>query len=98
MTKQLRTKKLLLILLTIVALVSCKQKIEEPEVDNLLLKEWTGPYGGVPAFDQMKVEDVKSAMIRGMELNLKDIDAIANRTDAPTFENTIENMERSGEE
>ena len=98
MTKHLRTKKLLLILLTIVALVSCKQKIEEPEVDNLLLKEWTGPYGGVPAFDQMKVEDVKSAMIQGMELNLKDIDAIANKTDAPTFENTIEDMERSGEE
>jgi len=98
MTKHLRTKKLLLILLTIVALVSCKQKIEEPEVDNLLLKEWTGPYGGVPAFDQMKVEDVKSAMIQGMELNLKDIDAIANNTDAPTFENTIEEMERAGEE
>jgi peptidyl-dipeptidase Dcp len=98
MTKHLRTKQLLLLLLAIVVLVSCKQETEEPMVDNILLKEWTGPYGGVPAFDQMKVEDVKAAMLQGMELNLKDIDAITNNTDAPTFENTIEEMERSGEE
>jgi len=98
MTKHLRTKQLLLLLFAIVALVGCKQEKAEPMVDNLLLKEWTGPYGGVPAFDQMKVEDVKAAMLQGMELNLKDIDVIANNTDAPTFENTIEEMERAGEE
>ena len=95
----LRTKHSIFLFLAIVLLVGCKQeKDQEPLVDNLLLKEWTGPYGGVPAFDQMKVEDVKDAMLLGMELNLKDIDAIANNTDAPTFENTIEAMERSGEE
>ncbi len=94
----------MLLLLTIVALASCKQKTEEsieavePMVDNILLKEWTGPYGGVPAFDKMKVEDVKPAMLQGMELNLKDIDVIANNPDAPTFENTIEEMERAGAE
>jgi len=95
----LRTKHSIFLLLAMVVLVGCKQeKDQEPLVDNLLLKEWTGPYSGVPAFDQMKVEDVKDAMLLGMELNLKDIDAIANNTDAPTFENTIEEMERSGEE
>ena len=31
-----------------------------------------------------------------MELSLKDIDKIANNLDTPTFENTIEEMERSG--
>ena len=98
MTKHLRTNQLLLLLLAIVALVSCKQETEEPIVDNIFLKEWTGPYGGVPAFDQMKVEDAKAAMLQGMELNLKDIDAIVNNTEAPTFENIIEEMERSGEE
>ena len=46
----------------------------------------------------MKVEDVKTAMVQGMELKLRDIDAIANNNDAPTFENTIEEMERAGEE
>ena len=67
-------------------------------VENALLKEWTGPYGGVPAFDLMKIEDVKAAMLTGMELNLEDIEAIANNADAPTFENTIAEMERAGQE
>ena len=98
MINHLRTKKLLLLLLTTILFMSCKQEEKAPIVDNLLLKEWTGPYGGVPAFDQMKVEDVKDAMLLGMELSLKDIDAIANNPDAPTFENTIEEMERAGEE
>ena len=99
MTKHPSTKHLMLFLIVIITIISCKkEKEEEPLVDNLLLKEWTGPYGGVPAFDQMKVEDVKAGMIRGMDLNLKDIDAIANNPEAPTFENTIEEMERSGKE
>lgn len=67
-------------------------------VENALLKEWTGPYGGVPAFDLMQIEDVKAAMLTGMELNLEDIEAIANIADAPTFENTIAEMERAGQE
>ena len=46
------------------------QKSEEPLVDNILLKEWIGPYEGVPAFDQMKVEDVITGMIQDMDLNL----------------------------
>ena len=99
MTKHPSTKHLMLFLIVIMTIISCKkEKEEEPLVDNLLLKEWTGPYGGVPAFDQMKVEDVKAGMIQGMDLNLKDIDAIANNPEAPTFENTIEEMERSGKE
>jgi peptidyl-dipeptidase Dcp len=61
-----------------------------------LLQEWTGPYGGVPAFDKMEVADIQSAVEYGMEENLKEIEAIANNEAAPTFENTIEAMERSG--
>ncbi|MFT6997701.1 MAG: peptidyl-dipeptidase Dcp [Cryomorphaceae bacterium] len=96
-----RTKHLLLLSLTIVAMTCCTQEPEESKetlIDNILLMPWTGPYGGVPAFDQMKVADVKAAMLQGMELNLEDIDAIANNTEPPTFENTIVEMERAGEE
>ena len=67
-------------------------------VDNILLQEWTGPYGGVPAFDKMKIEDVKPAMLLGIELKLAEIEAIANNTEDATFENTIAEMERSGQE
>ncbi|WP_338395743.1 M3 family metallopeptidase [Fulvitalea axinellae] len=80
------------------AFASCDQQKEAPVSENVLLEEWTGPYGGVPAFDKMQVTDIKDAMLKGMELNLKDIDAIANQSEAPTFANTIEEMERAGKE
>ncbi len=64
--------------------------------DNILLQEWTGPYEGVPAFDKLSVENIKDAVENGMALSLEEIDAIANNTDAPTFENTIVAMESSG--
>lgn len=100
MLKQFKTNHLeLVFLFVLVAFVGCNQektKEEKPMETNVLLQDWTGPYGGVPAFDKMKVEDVKSAMIRGMELNLQEIEAIANNEEAPNFKNTIEEMERSG--
>ncbi len=95
-------KKFSIILMSLALFASCnsekKETIQEAEITNILLKEWTGPYGGVPAFDQMKVTDVKDAMLTGMELNLADIEKIANNLEAPTFENTIEEMERAGAE
>ncbi|WP_205502287.1 M3 family metallopeptidase [Rufibacter psychrotolerans] len=66
-------------------------------LDNPLLAEWTGPYGGVPAFDKMSLADLKPAMEKGMALHLADIDAITNNPAAPTFENTIVPYEKAGE-
>ncbi|MFD0837118.1 M3 family metallopeptidase [Mariniflexile aquimaris] len=74
------------------------QSDKNASVTNLLLAEWTGPYGGVPAFDKVKIEDVKSAMLLGMDLNLKEIEAIANNSKSPNFKNTIEALEKAGEE
>ena len=54
---------------------------------NKLLKSWTGPYMGTPAFDKMQVADVKPAMLKAMELNLSEIEAIATNPEPPTFEN-----------
>ncbi|WP_181885049.1 M3 family metallopeptidase [Pontibacter diazotrophicus] len=71
---------------------------QKQTVDNPLLVEWTGPYGGVPAFDKMNLADLKPAMEKGMALQLAEIDAIANNPAPATFENTIEAMERAGEE
>jgi peptidyl-dipeptidase Dcp len=65
--------------------------------DNALLAEWTGPYGGVPAFDKMDLADVTPALEKGMELELAEIDAIANNPEPPTFENTIVALEGVGE-
>jgi peptidyl-dipeptidase Dcp len=67
-----------------------------PHSDNALLAEWTGPYGGVPAFDRMDVALLKPALEEGMAAQLAEIDAIANNPEAPTFANTIEAMEKTG--
>lgn len=64
---------------------------------NPLLAEWRGPYGGVPAFDAMDLELLQPALEAAMAANLRDIEAIAENPEPPTFENTIVAMERAGE-
>lgn len=63
---------------------------------NPLLAPWTGPYGGVPAFDKMKVSDLTSAVDTAMARNLAEIDAIVANKAAPTFANTIAALEDTG--
>lgn len=65
---------------------------------NTLLAEWEGPYSGVPSFDKVTLAEVKPALEAGMEKNLTEIDAITANPDAPTFENTILELEKSGED
>ncbi|MDG1057510.1 MAG: M3 family metallopeptidase [Flavobacteriaceae bacterium] len=93
-TKNTTTFAYLLLVCIHILSTSCTNSTTDQ--DNILLQEWTGPYGGVPAFDKMEVADIQSAVEYGMEENLKEIEAIANNEAAPTFENTIEAMERSG--
>jgi peptidyl-dipeptidase Dcp len=68
------------------------------QYDNILMQPFQGPYGGVPAFDKMKLEDLKPALEKAMALNLQEIEAIANNEAPPTFENVIVAMERAGAE
>ena len=101
MTNLMNSKHLKAVsLCALIAFTSCKKEEKKDDVamqtTNVLLQEWTGPYQGVPAFDQMNVADVKEAVEKGMELGLADIEKIANNPEPPTFENTIEEMERSG--
>ena len=63
---------------------------------NSASQAYTGPYGGVPAFDQVTVADLEPALEAAMKKGLIDINAISRQTAAPTFENTIAAMERAG--
>ena len=63
---------------------------------NPLLAKWTGPYGGVPPFDKVRVADFKPALEAAMTENLSEVERIAADTAAPTFENTIASLERAG--
>ena len=62
--------------------------VSEPAA-NPLTEKWIGPYGGVPAFDKVRIADFKPALENAIAENLAEIDAIANSKAAPTFENTI---------
>ena len=64
---------------------------------NPLLQDWTGPYGGVPAFDRMDLDHLEPALEAGMAEHLAEIESIAENPEPPTFENTIVAMERAGE-
>ncbi|MDA0326065.1 MAG: M3 family metallopeptidase [Bacteroidetes bacterium] len=93
-TKKTTAFTYLLLVCILILSTSCTNSTTSQ--DNILIQEWTGPYGGVPAFDKMEVADIQSAVEYGMEENLKEIETIANNEAVPTFENTIEAMERSG--
>ena len=63
---------------------------------NILLSAYNTPHHTVP-FDRIQVGDYKPAILQGIEEEDKEIDAIANNPDSPTFLNTIVAMENSGE-
>jgi len=66
------------------------------EKSNPFFSQFDTPYG-IPPFDQIKKTDYLPAFEHGITLNRKEINAIANNKAAPTFENTIEAMEKSGD-
>jgi peptidyl-dipeptidase Dcp len=65
-------------------------------VENPLLAEWKGAFGGTPLFNLVKVADFKPALESAMAEKLSEVERIAKNPAAPTFENTIAAMERTG--
>jgi peptidyl-dipeptidase Dcp len=66
-----------------------------PLAANPLLANWTTP-DGVPPYNLIRPEHYVPAFDQALIDARRDIDAIAARTDAPTFANTLEALERSG--
>ncbi|SFI73733.1 M3 family metallopeptidase [Olleya namhaensis] len=64
---------------------------------NILLNTFDTKYNTAP-FESIKNKDYKPAILKLIEEAKKDIDAIVNNTAAPTFENTIEALEFSGQQ
>src|SRR5690554_1848740 len=80
-------------------MLSCKKEADEKTTtmnENPLLEAtFDTPYG-VPPFDLIKDEHFEPAILEAIKQHQAEIDAIANSTEEPTFENTIEAMENSG--
>ncbi len=64
--------------------------------DNPLFNEFTAPFGIAP-FAEITIENYREGLLKGMEEQKAEIEAIATNSAAPTFENTIVALDQSGE-
>ena len=65
------------------------------EHTNPFLTAYDTPFETTP-FHLIKTEDYEPAIVEGMEVHNREIDAIVNHPDEPTFSNTIVALEKSG--
>lgn len=77
-------------------LFACSQPDEESNSMNPFFEPYNTPFE-VPPFDKIKNEHFAPALREGINQQQAEIDAIVNNPDEPTFENTIEAMEKSGD-
>jgi len=84
-------KKILSLLILALIAGSCTTRETNP-----LMNEFDAPFG-VPPFEQIKEEHYMPAIQKGMEEQIKNIDAIVANPDPATFENTLVAMEHSGD-
>lgn len=72
------------------------KKTSDNAAENTILQEWTGPYDGVPPWDEVKVSDFPAAF----EQSMKDIKAefvvVRDNPEPATFENTTVPLELAG--
>ena len=85
-------KKITLILLMSIPIITAEAQNNQ----NPLLNNWTGNYGGVPAFNEYKIGDLKPAIKIAIQEKLDEYNTIANNPKPATFENTIVAMEKAG--
>lgn len=65
------------------------------EVMNPFFTEYATPFG-VPPFEQIHASHYKPALLKGMEEQMAEIQAIINNQEEANFENTIAALDRSG--
>jgi len=87
--------KRLILITALLFIVSCQQESKMDPNINPFFQEWNTAYE-VPPFLDIKDEHYMPAYEQGMKENLEEIDAIVNNSEAPTFANTIEELERTG--
>jgi peptidyl-dipeptidase Dcp len=68
-----------------------------PRPNNPMLAEWTGPYGGVPAWDQYNPGQFSEAFAFAIDEQRREVAAIVDNPAPPTFDNTIVALEKGGD-
>ena len=73
---------------------SAKASVAVP--DNILLKDFAGPYDGVPQWDQVKPAQFDQAFSFAIDELRREVAAVVANRATPTFANTIVPMELAG--
>ena len=63
--------------------------------NNPLFNEFTAPFGIAP-FSEITIDNYREGMLRGMEEQKAEIEAIINNPEAPTYANTIAALDQCG--
>ena len=81
-----------------IAIISCQnnKKGSDLNMDNPFFRNWTTTFG-VPPFDEIKEEHYLPAVKEGIGQHEKEINNIIDNSEEPTFENTILELDKSGE-
>jgi peptidyl-dipeptidase Dcp len=88
----MRSKHILAPLTALAAMLASPAMAEDAKVENRpnpITAEWTGPYGGVPAWDKIKASDFPGAFAAMMVSVKADFEKVVANKAAPTFDNTI---------
>ena len=88
----MKMKNQLLAAAVAVALCGCA---EQEKSANPLFNDFTAPFGIAP-FEEITIDHFREGMLKGLEEQKKEIEAILNNTEAPTFENTIKVLDQGG--
>ncbi len=73
----------------------CNPPMEDPVAENPFFAPSELPYG-LPPFDRIEEGHYRDAFERGMAEHLAEVEAIAASPEAPTLDNTLVALERSG--
>ncbi len=84
-------KKMMYLFTLIILTIGCGIQAENP-----LLQEWDTPFQ-TPPFDEIKDEHFMPAFLETMKAEKAEVEVIVNREEEPTFKNTIDALEKSGE-
>ena len=85
-------RKIIMAAAACLMLASCGQE----KVENPFFAAFETPYGA-PDFNNIKNSDYEPAFMKGIQQHEEQIEAICESKEEPTFENTVEAMDNSGE-
>ncbi len=88
----------ILIFVFAAVMFSCQNQknASNADMNNPFFSEWNTPYG-VPPFDEIKEDHFLPAIKEGIKQQEAEVAAIAENQKAPTFENTVLALDKSGD-